>query len=222
VTARERGRLGRDAVGARTQADGTGSGNDRLFELGGQVLEAFGRKGLEQGFQDDFGLAEAGVEVVVERIEQGPGVLRLGGDALGDVGGGIMKFGFNVVHGGGEDAEFVEETGALGKENVVEDAVPGSGALARVAAEEFGAERLDMGNIGDVLAGAQKGVAGGAELAGRAREKFGGDANLLTSANELAAGTESEGVLQGDAHHGVFAFPTGYDGSENAVLITGQ
>ena len=158
----------------------------------------------------------------MERIEQGPGVLGLGGDALGDIGSGVMKFGLDMFDGGGQDAELVEEAGALGKEDVMEDAVPRSGALARVATEEFGAERLDMGNIGDVLAGAQEGVAGRSEHAGDASEKLGGNAGLLTSANELATGTEGEGVLQGDAHHGVFAFPTGYDGGENAALITGQ
>lgn len=177
---------------------------------------------MEDGLQDDFGFAEAGVEIEMERIEAAPGEVGIGGEAVGDIGSSFEELVVDALDRFGEDAELVEETRTLCKKDGVEDAVPRGRALAGIAAKEFGTEGIHKRNFGKMAAGERKRLTAKNQLARNAPHEFRGDTNLLPSANQLAAGAIRESVLESNTEHSVAGFPAHDDGFEEAVFVARQ
>jgi hypothetical protein len=214
--------LSGDADGAGMKAEGTDFGCGGFFEFGGEDGKEFGGKSVEHGLQDDFGFAEAGAEIEMERIEAAPSGDGVGGNAVGNVGSSFEEFVVQPIHRFGKDAKLVEKAGALGEKDGVEDAVPGGGALSGIAAEEFRFEGIDYGNFRKVPAGGVKCLAAINEQARDASHEFGGDTNLLSRANQLTTGTKRESVLKSYADYGITRFPARDDGIENATFVARQ
>lgn len=155
----------------------------------------------------------------MERVELSPTGGGLDGDSVVEVRGNFGKFSIEAFESGSEDAELVEKAGALGKENLMEDAIPGGGALPGIAAEEFRLERADGREIGKMAGMVRKGFARGDQDAREPSEEFRGDADLLTSANELATSAEGESIVESDAQHGETRLPAEDDGLEDATFF---
>ena len=85
----------------------------------------------------------------MEGSEQIPGGAGFGSQTLGDITRDIMKFAPKLFHRFGENSQFVQEARASTEENMVQDAVPGSGALPRIALKEMRFQRLDVRKLTD-------------------------------------------------------------------------
>ncbi len=81
-----------------------------------------------------------------------PGGARFGGQALGDIASEFVKFAPKLFRRFGKNPQLVQEAGASAKEHKVQDAVPGSRALPRIAPEETRLERLDGRKFTHVMA----------------------------------------------------------------------
>jgi hypothetical protein len=172
TVARPRRRKGADLGGYAVGAGpGARAGAQELvrreiFQFSAEAGDMAGGKRMEEGLQDDLRLAEASIKIVVLAFERPPARGRLGGQTLGNIGGRFAEFVFQLLEGGGENAELVKKSGTLSKEHMMKDAIPGGGALRGVAAEEFGSERLDGRQAGDVPAAVRQDRAEGSERPG--------------------------------------------------------
>jgi hypothetical protein len=214
--------LGGNAKWARARAGGQNFGLGGEFHFSGEAGDLIRRKSADERFQDDLTFAKTGIKIVVDAFERGPALGRVCGQTTGNLRGCLGKFKFQLFECTGKDAKLVKKPGTIAEEDMVQEAVPGSGALACIAAKEFGFERLDDRECSDVAASIGKHSAERNERVREAREKFGRDGNLLAGADEMAASMESDCVIQSDAHYGVAAFPAGSDGFKNAVLFPRQ
>ena len=76
----------------------------RGFEFGAESFQLVGGKSAKEGLQDDFGFAEAGVEVVVEAIERVPSVAGLSAEFVGEFAGGFPELAVEALKRFGEEA----------------------------------------------------------------------------------------------------------------------
>ena len=158
-----------------------------IFKLSRERRELVHGQGAKKGFEGHFGFAQAGVEVVVERIERGPASERLAGTTGRDFTGRIREVVFDSGERFREELELVDKARAIAKENKMKNGVPGGSGLAGAASKKFAIQRLDLGNVTDVTATTGEGLAEGNKGAGKALQKAGGDGNLLAGTNEFAA-----------------------------------
>jgi len=214
--------LGGNAKWTRAWAGGLNFGLGWAFQFSREAGDLISRKSADEGFQDDLTFAKTSIKIVVDAFERGPALGRVCGQTTSNVRGCFGKFEFQLFECGGKDAKLVKKPGTIAEEDMVQEAVPGSSALTCIAAKEFGFEGLDDRECSDVAATIGKHRAERNERVREACEKIGRDGNLLASADEMAASTESDRVIQSDAHHGVDAFPAGGDGFKNTLLFPRQ
>ena len=96
----------------------------------------------------------------------------IGGQAGINVAGELDEFGLQLFESARKNPNFVEKSGTFPEKNLVKDCIPGSGALCRVAAEEFRFQRLDSREVADMAAAIGKGVAERNEHFRKARKKI--------------------------------------------------
>src|SRR5580704_10610368 len=214
--------LGGNAKWARARAGGENFGLGWAFQFSGEASDLISWKRPDERFQDDLTFAKTSIKIVVDAFERGPALGRVNGQTSSDVRGCFGKLEFQLFECGGKDAQLVKKSGTIAEEDMVQKAVPGSGALTCIAAKEFSFERLDDRERSDVAATMGKDSAERNQRAREACEKIGRDGNLLAGADQLAASTESDRVIQRDAHYGEAAFPAGSDGFKNTVLFPRQ
>ena len=130
-----------------------------LGDVGGECGQLFRGQSAEEGFENYFGFAEAGIEVIVGEVQRLPREAGLNGYAIGDIAGCLVEFPVELLDGGGKDAQFMEEARAAAEEDVVEEAIPGGGALSRIAAEEFRSHGFDEREVRDVASAVGEGIA---------------------------------------------------------------
>lgn len=169
---RQTNELGGNAESAGAGADRLGLGLRSLLEFGLEKGDPFGRHSVQDGLQNDFHFPEAGIEIVMQRADMAPNDIRLGCDAVGNIRGCFVKLCLEAVDGVGENAQLVEKAGTLSEKDVVEDAVPGRGALRGIAAEVFGSKGLDVGNFGNPAGESGKRLAGKNQQARDAPKEF--------------------------------------------------
>lgn len=159
----------------------------RRVEFRRQSRHLVGGKRAEKALEDDLRFAQAGAEIVVQVIELRPAIGGLDRSSLGDIARGFVEFALDLLESIGKNAQLVEEAGAIAEQEMVENAVPGGRALARVAAEEFGIQRLDGRDARDQAAARRERIAQSDQSGRKTIEEIGSDGNLLAGANEFAA-----------------------------------
>lgn len=194
----------------------------RRVQLSGQRRELFRRQSSEKRLQQNFGFAQASVEVIVNLIEHLPRAAGLHGDTPRDVAGRLAEFAVKLFECSGKNAQLVEEARSIVEQHVVKNSVPRGGALRRVAAEESRVQWFDDGQMGDLAAAGSDRAAKRDEGRGQPLEQVCRDRNLLPGAHELPAGAQRECVVERHAHHGVRAFPPMNDGLEDLSLLPRQ
>ncbi len=95
-----------------------------------KVGEGIGRSAMKNRFEDDDGFAEAGIQVIAEQVEGGPGGIGLGGSAVGDIAGGFFKFAGEGMSDAGERGDLMQEARTRAEEDAVADGMPFGGAAS--------------------------------------------------------------------------------------------
>ena len=181
-----------------------------------------GRKRKHERFQDDFGFAETGGEIVMQAFEGLPAGGRVCGQPAGNVCGSLAELEVQLLQGAGEDADLMEKAGTFAEKNVMKDAIPRSCALSRVATEKFRLERLDDGQASDMAATSGERGAKENQRLREAAKKVRRNGNLLAGRNEVTARTASDGIVESDAHYRVVAFPSGDQRVEHTFFFPRQ
>jgi len=71
-----------------------------------------------------------------------------------------MKFALKLLHRIGENPQLVQEPGASAKEHMMQDVIPGSGALSGISPEEMRIQGLDGRKLADEMAVVDNRLAG--------------------------------------------------------------
>ncbi|HKM66628.1 MAG TPA: hypothetical protein VJX70_05635 [Candidatus Acidoferrum sp.] len=118
---------------------------------GSELKQLVIREGMEEGFEENDGLAEAGVQVVVGGIQEVP--FALGKEAIGVVdfrcgrGESFVEI-FDELEEGGN---FVEELRALAEKEAAANAIEAGGAATPGMLEIIRIEGREMGRDTEVL-----------------------------------------------------------------------
>ena len=122
-----------------------------LLEGSDEFRDLFGGKSVEKALEKDNGLAEAGIHVVVRRIQESPFALGLERGGVLQIGGGDGEGLFQVFHEIEEGVEFMEELRTLAENDAAAETVKTGGAAAFGVLKILGIERIDAGNDVKVL-----------------------------------------------------------------------
>ncbi len=109
-------------------------------------------QGAEERLHQDFRFAEAGGEVILQAFQLLPAIAWCNRACCGDVLGGVIIFSSELLQSFRQNSQFLEITGAAGKENAVEEFVPRGRGLRSFTAEVLRIQRGDIGNVTDVPA----------------------------------------------------------------------
>lgn len=71
-----------------------------------------------------------------------------------------MKFAPKLLHRFGKNPQLVQKPGASAKEHMMQDVIPGSGALSGISPEETRLKRLDGRKLADEMAVVDNRLAG--------------------------------------------------------------
>lgn len=114
----------------------------RLFEAGKLIFRESDKEGLEQ----DLGFTETGIEIVMTGVEGGPERVGIERKAVRKVRGNLGEVSVEIFDQIGESADLVQELGAMGEQNTIEQGIHAGGALRFRADEVSGVE---WGSVGD-------------------------------------------------------------------------
>jgi hypothetical protein len=178
-----------------------------------------GRQRSQEAFQQNFGLAQAGVEVVVVAFERLPGLIGMDRLGSGEIIGFGVEFPNEIFERLGQDAEFLEEARTIGEEDAVQKLVPRRGALRGLAFEEFGIQGQDLGNVADVTATVRNRLASSDQDDRGAREQISGDGDLKSGADQFASEAQGKCLVQRNAGHGIGGFPIAHYDVEEVSFI---
>ncbi len=118
------------------------------FDLASESGQLLRRERAQERFENDFRLAQTGIEVIVKAIQYCPAIAR--GRTCGDIPRGLVEFSFELRDGAGENPQLVNKTLPVAKDNIVKDSIPGCGRLCGMAAKEVGIERFYARDLTDV------------------------------------------------------------------------
>jgi hypothetical protein len=179
-----------------------------------------GRQRPQEALQENLGLPQAGVEIIVVAFECFPGLIRMDRLGSGEIVGFGVEFPNEIFERLGQDAEFLEETRTIGEEYAVQKLVPRRGALRGLAFEEFGIQGQDLGNVADVTATVRNRLASSDQDDRGAREQISGDGDLKSGADQFAPEAQGKCLVQGNAGHGVGRFPIAHYDVEEVSFIS--
>ena len=132
---------------------------DRLgFQSAPEAGELCVGQSMEKRLEKHYGLAEAGVEVIVDGVEQFPFAFRVKGFATCEFFGGGRKTGIEFIDQIGERGNFVQKLGFAGKEHFAQEVVETSHTLAAGILEVCGVERSQIGGGAEMLGVLEHGV----------------------------------------------------------------
>jgi hypothetical protein len=103
-------------------------------------------QGNQERLEDNNGLSQTGIQVVVVRVHFSPHFLGIQGDSLGEVIGGKAKLLPKILDHFLKSAYFVKELKPLGKQHVVEQAAHARRPLASWPLKIRGIERRSVGD----------------------------------------------------------------------------
>ena len=95
----------------------------------------------KERLQNNDGFTQAGVEIIVERVQRGPIHTRLDGNSLGDLSRNIAELQGVFLGCLGERMQLVKKTRAGRKQDAAENAAASSQSLGTGASEIFRNER---------------------------------------------------------------------------------
>jgi hypothetical protein len=192
-------------------------GNVQLCTEGFHLV---GRQRAQKALQQNLGLAQAGVEIVVVAFERLPRLIGMNRLGSGEIVGFSVEFPDETFERLGQDAKLLEETGTVGEEYAVQKFVPGCGALRGLTFEEFGIQGQDLWNVADVASTVRDRLAGSNQDDSGAREQIGGDGDLKSGADQFASEAQGKSFVQRNAGHGIGRFPITHDHVEEVSFIS--
>ena len=113
--------------------------------------ELVGWKDNHEGFKQNHGFPEAGIEVKVIRIDLFPHASGVWSDSLGKLQGGNAEIFAKILDHLAQSAHFVEELETVGKQDAIEEAADARGVAALLATEILGIERSGVRNSAVML-----------------------------------------------------------------------
>lgn len=108
-------------------------------------------KRSEEGLQENDGLTEARVQVIVGRVNRGPAGIRSGGDTFRDVRGAGAKVMTQVRHHLAQGTDLVQELGSFAQEHAGEQGIETGYSLASSPLEICWVKRSRVGYCSMVL-----------------------------------------------------------------------
>src|SRR5437870_8561665 len=192
-----------------------GSGSLQLLL---EELHFLAGKGAQEGLQHDHGFPQAGVQVIVQDVQRLPARARLGRGAVSDFFGRLAEFSLEILDGIRQGAQFMEEAGTGGKQQLGDNGILPGAALRGLPPKEIRIEGSDVGQRPEVPAVLFHRPQGREEAHGEKVEQVSTDAGLLARMNQPAVVAQCEGFVQRDAQHRVAALELCDCGAEDVIL----
>ena len=95
-----------------------------------KIAELPGGEDYEEGLKQNYGLPEAGIEVVMAQIHFVPSALGIRAQPTGKVIGAIPKVAVQILHHFLQRADLVKELKPVGKQDAVEEPAHSRGTLS--------------------------------------------------------------------------------------------
>jgi len=191
-------------------AEQTLAGRDiRLVRLG-MIADGFAkgrqlvcREDNQEGFEQNHGFPEAGIEVEVIRIDLLPRTSRVCRRLLGKIQGCVAEILAKIFDHLFQSADLVEKLEAVGEQDTIQEATHARGVAASLTAEIRGIEGSGVWN-GAVMPGVfGKGAEQGGKRFGQQRAQLRGNGDGLEGFTQLTVAPETDGLIEHDAPHGV-------------------
>ena len=197
-------------MGKMTGADGDRCGGDSRLNLqrGLEAGELRLGKSMEKRLEEDDGLAQAGIEIVVDRVKQFPIVLRLNGLAAGKFFHGGLEGGMELIDKIGEGRDFVKELGFAREENPAEEIIEASDALTPGVLKILRVERGEIGSGAKMLGVLEHGMKQGMKRVGQPLTKSRSNTENLIGLGIATATAHAERFIQAYTEHGIGSFET--------------
>jgi|SRR6516162_4038646 len=203
-------------MGKMTDAGGRGSGKGAV-QAGLEIRKLGFRKGMEEALKEDLGFAEAGVEVVVNRIEQIPVAIKMKGRLVLKLIDGISEAGIKVANQVGKRRNFVQKLRLAGQEDFAKEVAESSRALAAGVLKIVGVERQDVGSGPEMFGMLEHGEKQAAERRSQAGTERRRHAQHLEGLRGEAVAAHAESLVEIDAEHAI----GGLEGTQGVQVDAG-
>jgi hypothetical protein len=191
-------------AGARGGEGGRGSG---LCVQSGLEAGQLGLwKSMEKGLKEDNRLAQAGVQIIMDSVEGLPLALWVQGLAVGESCHGGVETAIQFIDEIGEGRDLVKELGFAGEQDLAEEVIEASDALALGILKILRGERGEIGSRTKMLGVFEHGAEQGVERKGESLTKGRGNREELVSLGVAATAAHAEGFIQTYTEHGVGYF----------------
>jgi len=164
------------------------------------------REDKQEGFEQNYGFPEAGIEVEVIRIDLFPDASRVCRSLFGKIHGCVAEILAKIFDHLFQSADLVEKLEAVGKQDTIQKATHARGEAASLTPEIPGIEGSGVWD-GAVMPGMLgKGAEQGGKRFGQQRAQIRGNGHGLEGFTQLTVAPETDGLIEHDAPHGVDGF----------------
>jgi hypothetical protein len=177
-------------------------------------------KSMEKRLEEHNGLAQAGIEIVMNRVQHLPIKFRLQGLAAGEFFHGVVETAIQSFDKVGEHRDFVKELGFAGKQDFAEKIIEARDALTSRILKILRRERGEIGSGAKVLGVLEHGVQYGEQRVGQSLTKRGRNGENLIGFESVPTAAHAEGFIQSYAKHGIGSLKTPDGGQIRVSLIT--
>ena len=183
-----------------------GGENQRFIEKGLETDELGIWQGVEKRLEDDDGLAEAGIQVVMNGIEKFPRKVGAEGIAGSQFIGGRLKAGNEFVDEIGERGDFVIKLRPAGEKNPAEKIVEQRDALATGMLEIIGVQRSKIRRDAEMFGMFEHHEKHGAERISEALAQSRRNRKNLIGLENPAVLAQTKSFVESNTEHGVGGF----------------